>query len=391
MDTRGQKRAGGVPDPLLIDEVQPKRLKIGQPTLYELPITAPTNGDVIVSTGGTSTAWQPAAPTFDQSLNTTDDVFFNRVDSGSVVSGTTIEGGAIVGETLTVGIPTAYVLPEGGPTAGDVIVSNGGIDTEWKANAGFDQSLNTTDSVVFNQLSAQTVRFESGVGATQWTLVQVGDNLLLKDKNGDTVATFFAGPSKSTTVVGNITANDFRVKNPTDSTLFKVSYYTLANLGTYTINASDTWQSLRPVLFDGYQDLPADHLKVGSVVQLYCTGKFDGPGGPSELVDFEARWGITTPIGLTSLSFMPGEIFELELTLTVIDRADDPPATSTVNIFARQWFYENGTNRSLRHYENFVRSGVDLSIQTIFHPRVEWSGMAMNGQLNMQSYLVHIS
>ena len=48
-----------------------------------------------------------------------------------------------------------YCLPDNAGSAGQVLTAGSDLSTTWENPGGFDQSLNTTDDVQFDQVSVQ--------------------------------------------------------------------------------------------------------------------------------------------------------------------------------------------------------------------------------------------
>lgn len=132
------------------------------PNQYSLPSNDGSANQVLVTDGSGSLTFQDqtGGATFDQTLNKADAVQFREL----YVSSTRIN----LGNPYT----TGYVLPLTNGTAGQVLTATSDEYTEFKDPVlPFDQTLNTSDNVAFNQVVSQgAVIVGSANGATTYAL-----------------------------------------------------------------------------------------------------------------------------------------------------------------------------------------------------------------------------
>lgn len=124
---------------------------------FTMPLTRGTAAQVLTSAGDGTTSWQNAAAgnPFDQSLNTNDNVSFQNIAVNNI-------SGAQIAVNNDVPANT-YILPLTRGTNGQVLTSDGAGASTWEDAGGFDQSLNTTDNVQFNQCGlTDNLEFTSG-------------------------------------------------------------------------------------------------------------------------------------------------------------------------------------------------------------------------------------
>ena len=135
-------------------------------TTYALPETRGTNGQVLVAKGNGFPLWEDAAPEFDQSLNQGDDVTFQSVTAGSTMA---------IGDSNT----TGYVFPPTrGLASGNVLTATGTAFPEWQPPAApFDQELNTGDDAVFNSVATKKRKLVDGINQEIWEVgLEGGDD-----------------------------------------------------------------------------------------------------------------------------------------------------------------------------------------------------------------------
>jgi len=163
----------------------------------DLITNPPTNNQVLTYVAATQ-LWtaQDTQNIFDQDLNTTDNVSFNKVTTDTSIQWNGSTSGSITMTAPAVAGTQAYILPDAYPgTSGWALVSDTSGNMSWAAGANpFDQSLNTTDSVQFAGVSVV-----NGAGAFS---TGVGVSVTLNSPNiavGDGI-----GPTNGFTVNGGI-------------------------------------------------------------------------------------------------------------------------------------------------------------------------------------------
>jgi SpoU rRNA methylase family enzyme len=127
--------------------------------------------------------------TVNQNMATSDEVEFNTVSLNSGGSFTTkLDTGATANYTIT--------FPTGAGTLGDSLVNQGSGVLAWQSSGGFDQSLNTTDNVQFNNLTLTgNLTVQGTTTLVESTDLKITDNTIIvnKDETGAGVTAGTAG------------------------------------------------------------------------------------------------------------------------------------------------------------------------------------------------------
>lgn len=236
-------------------------------TQYILPAARGTNNQILKTDGSGNVTWQADTDTtYDQSLNSSDNVTFNRINmpngieidygagfpvlsagtafthlkvsgegtgrvqlgasssiiqspdsSKSVVinnTNTNVNGGLVVDDisnlqgAVTVGAGgTAYTLPVSRGTNNQILKTDASGNVTWQADTDttYDQSLNSTDNVTFNNMDVSgLVTFNPGVNQYQFPINKGTNGDILKQGPTDNLVFGFRTVTEAT----DPTAND---------------------------------------------------------------------------------------------------------------------------------------------------------------------------------------
>lgn len=261
------------------------------------PPNTGTNGQALLSNGNGSVYWgDNAANPFNQQLNTNDEVDFQTVQCTGFIRAQ----GPLIGMTETGDL---NLVPSTIGNAGDLLTSTGGGTVSFLPPSNiFDQDLNTTDSVQFQNVSTTE---NQNIGP-DWRIVQEGDHLVVKKHNGDLQFFSFRQGGYTNQHGGNgSTGIEYRSSQGTISTPLPT------NIG----------DPITQLLFNGYN---GDDYKQVSAIKTEALENFTPTQTGSKLQFF------VTPIATTDMQ----NVMELDSSIRVsipFISSDTTQSTSTLS------------------------------------------------------------
>jgi hypothetical protein len=209
---------------------------------FTFPSADGTSGQILETDGTGILSWvtpSPANP-FDQDLNTTDDVSFNKVTTDTSIQWNGSTSGSITMTAPAVAGTQAYILPDAYPvSSGQALVSDTSGNMSWAAGANpFDQTLNTTDSVQFAGLSVVNGAgaFSTGVGVS---VTLSSDNISVGDGTSATNGfTINGGTTSAYTYIDNA-SNSYNIGVNGVTDLWKFNNDLTTSFPNYTFPAAD--------------------------------------------------------------------------------------------------------------------------------------------------------
>lgn len=207
----------------------------------DLITNPPTNNQVLTYVAATD-LWtaQNTQNIFNQSLNTTNNVEFNKVEVDTTLQWSGSTSGSITMAAPAIAGTQAYILPTAYPTtSGWALVSDTAGNMSWAAGANpFDQNLNTTDSVQFSGLSVVNGAgaFSTGVGVS---VTLSSDNITVGDGTSATNGfTINGGTTSAYTYIDNA-SNSYNIGVNGITDLWKFNNDLTTSFPNFTFPAAD--------------------------------------------------------------------------------------------------------------------------------------------------------
>jgi hypothetical protein len=157
-------------DNITADNITADNITIGtSSTSYTLPTARGALNQIMKSDGSGVLTFQNDTDSFDQDVNTTNNVEFSSVTTDNITTDN------ITADNITIGTSsTSYTLPTARGALNQIMKSDGsGVLTFQNDTDSFDQDVNTTDSVEFSSVTTDNITVDNitiGTSSTSYTL-----------------------------------------------------------------------------------------------------------------------------------------------------------------------------------------------------------------------------